>query len=345
MTFAAPPFRHLRTLTDAGGLYEHAEWGVPRREHGYCVDDVARALVVCCRRTGQGGPQPDLVAGYLDFVLAAQRDGGAVVNRRDSDLAWHGEATFEDCWGRALWGLGAVVAGPVPVAVAGRALRAFDVSAAARSPHTRAMAFAGLGAAFVLDVLPAHRVARDLLDDACATLGGPTGDTAWPWPEPRLTYANAALAEVLIAAGSLLDQPDRLAHGLDLLAWLLALETDDGHLSLTPVSGRGRGVAEVAPQHQTDQTDQQPIEAAALADACARAFDVTGDPTWAVAVETAASWFFGANDAGVSLYDPVTGGGCDGLTLHGRNENQGAESTLALISTLQQARRLALQQA
>ena len=342
MTFAAPPFRHLRTLTDAGGLYEHAERGVPRREHGYCVDDVARALVVCCRGTGQGGAQPDLVEGYLEFVLSAQRDGGAVVNRRGSDLTWHGAATFEDCWGRALWGLGAVVAGPVPDAVAERALRAFDVSAAARSPHTRAMVFAGLGAALVLDVLPDHRAARDLLDAAAAAVGEPTGDATWPWPEPRLTYANAALAEVLIAAGSLLDQPARLAHGVDLLAWLLALETSDGHLSLTPVGGRGRGGSLTASPHQTDQ---QPIEAAALADACARAFDVTGDPTWAVAVATAASWFFGANDAGVSLYDPVTGGGCDGLEPHGRNENQGAESTLALISTLQQARRLALQRA
>ena len=28
-----------------------------------------------------------------------------------------------------------------------------------------------------------------------------TADPAWPWPEPRLTYANAVLAEAMIAAG------------------------------------------------------------------------------------------------------------------------------------------------
>jgi len=35
------------------------------------------------------------------------------------------------------------------------------------------------------------------------------------------------------------------------------------------------------------------------------------------------------------LYDPVSGDGCDGLERFGRNENQGAESTLAALSTLQ----------
>jgi hypothetical protein len=42
------------------------------------------------------------------------------------------------------------------------------------------------------------------------------------------------------------------------------------------------------------------------------------------------------------MHDPVTGGGFDGLERGGRNENQGAESTLALLSTLQQARSMAL---
>ena len=42
------------------------------------------------------------------------------------------------------------------------------------------------------------------------------------------------------------------------------------------------------------------------------------------------------------MHDPVSGGGYDGLESTGRNENQGAESTLALLATLQQARSMAL---
>jgi hypothetical protein len=42
------------------------------------------------------------------------------------------------------------------------------------------------------------------------------------------------------------------------------------------------------------------------------------------------------------MLDATSGGGCDGLEAHGRNENQGAESTLALLSTLQRGRGVAL---
>ena len=43
------------------------------------------------------------------------------------------------------------------------------------------------------------------------------------------------------------------------------------------------------------------------------------------------------NDAQLALYDPATGGGRDGLPPTAVNENQGAESTLAALSTLQLA--------
>jgi hypothetical protein len=48
----------------------------------------------------------------------------------------------------------------------------------------------------------------------------------------------------------------------------------------------------------------------------------------------------GENDAAAVMWDPVTGGGYDGLHQRGVNLNQGTESTLALLSTLQHARRL-----
>ena len=105
----APIFTHLRRLTDAGGLYEHAEGVTPRREHGYCLDDVARALVVVCREE-HAAELDDLREQYLTFVLAAQEPDGRFHNRRQLDLTWSDTASVEDCWGRALWGLGTAVA-------------------------------------------------------------------------------------------------------------------------------------------------------------------------------------------------------------------------------------------
>ncbi|HEX8495828.1 MAG TPA: hypothetical protein VF661_01435, partial [Actinomycetales bacterium] len=160
-----PSYTHLRRLTDAGGLHEHAEGRIPRWEHGYCLDDVARALLVVCREPA-AAELDDLREQYLTFVLAAQEPDGRFHNRRQLDLSWPDAASVEDCWGRALWGLGTAVA-RVPH-LRERALEAFDRGVGLRSPHRRAMAFAALGAAEVLAVLPQHKQARALLAAAAA---------------------------------------------------------------------------------------------------------------------------------------------------------------------------------
>ena len=335
MSYPAPPFTHLCRLTDEGGLFEHAKGITPRREHGYCLDDVARALVVVSRETVPDATLEDLAGQYLSFVLAAQAGDGTFRNRRGADLSWQGQPSVEDCWGRGLWGLGAAVSGHGGPRERDSALAAFERGAGWRSPHSRAMAFAALGAAEVLHEVPEHRGARELIAAAAQMIGGPEAGGGWLWPEPRLTYANAVLPETLLAAGAALEAPSLMADGLRLLGWLLDVQTRDGHLSVVPVGGRG-------PADTVPGFDQQPIEVAALADACGRAYVLTGEQCWADGVDLAVSWFFGANDSGTSLYDPDSGGGCDGLERDGRNENQGAESTLALVSTLQQARRLSL---
>ena len=328
-----PPvsFEHLRRLSDDVGLFEHAKLTTPRRAHGYCLDDVARGLVVTSRQ-----PQPslqvrELAQVYLGFVADAQHADGSFHNRRRKGLGWQDSSSFEDCWGRALWGLGTAVA-RLPE-LSGRAMALFDISVAGRSPWPRAMAFAALGAAEVLTVHPGHARAAALLADAAVTVGKPLEQGNWRWSEPRLHYANAALAEALLAAGDLLRNCTILADGLGMLHWLYETESRPTGLSVTPVGGWATG--EPRPGF-----DQQPIEIAALADAFARALQITGDPVWREGVARCARWFLGENDAQTSLYDPISGGGCDGLERGGRNENEGAESTLALISTFQQAHRL-----
>jgi hypothetical protein len=78
----------------------------------------------------------------------------------------------------------------------------------------------------------------------------------------------------------------------------------------------------------------------ALADACGSAFRITHQSFWLTGVSLAWDWFLGDNDSATPMFDPRTGGGYDGLERHGRNLNQGAESTLAMLATAQQARRI-----
>lgn len=322
---------HLSSMSDERGLFEHALHDEPRVEHGYCTDDNARLLVVASREPDEGLAH-DLSRAALRFVVSSQNDAGLVHNRLgwDGTYRWLDAAGAEDSWGRALWGLGVAARHHPNSGLRAEAMWAFHRSARQRSPFIHAMAFAALGAAEVLAASPQDEVARHLLLDARQVIGSCEGTPDWPWPQARLTYASGAIAESMIVIGmSLLDRTT-LERGLAMLEWLMHLQQSGEHLSVVGVGGRG-------PRDRAPQFDQQPIEVAALADACWQAWVATGDHSWMRWVLTAAAWFHGANDVGVRMYDPLTGGGYDGLTPNDPNQNQGAESTLAYISTMQRA--------
>jgi hypothetical protein len=333
---------HLARLSDGRGLFEHAEGLLRREEHGYCTDDNARLLVVASRESDIGIAHR-LGRLALRFVLEAQSDDGRCRNRMDVAGRWTDAPTTDDCWGRSLWGLGSAGVHHPNTNVRRWALQGFNDGAHRRSPWRRAMAFAALGAADVLLFDPDHAVARHLLGDALVVLAdSPTGERApgehwpdgyrpeahWPWPEARLSYANAAIAEAIIAAGAALGRDAEVERGLALLGWLLELESRDGHLSVVGSAGRG-------PRDTGPQFDQQPIEVAALADACWRAYSVTGDRSWTHGIELAGAWFRGDNDASLPMFDEHSSGGFDGLEPASVNRNEGAESTLAYVSTMQ----------
>jgi len=333
-----PSWNHVARLSDDTGLMEHARNAIVRREHGYCVDDVARGLLVASREPRPSAQVAGLAERYLAFLTHAQEPDGAFRNRMGYDRRWRDGPSTGDWWGRALWGLGTAAArSPVPW-IRREAREAFRLGVRRRSRWTRAMTFAGLGAAEVLRADPRAADAAGLLADAAAAVGLPGPDPGWVWPEPELSYANPALAEVVIAAGDLLGDEPLLGTGLRMLAWLCRTQEHNGHLSVVPVGGLRPGAA-------GHRFDQQPIEAAATADACATAAAVTGDERWDAPLFQSIAWFLGDNDAQTVMYDPLTGGCYDGLTAEGPNLNQGAESTLALVSTLQHARTLATRSA
>ena len=316
-------------------MFEHALHARPRLEHGYCTDDVARALLVVMREPSRTPELERLGATCLSFLVRAQLPDGRFHNRLSAtpERRWLDEVGSDDSNGRALWGLGTAVALATTQEMRRRALSCFEAGAGLSSPWPRTNAYAVLGAVEALAAHPRRARARKLLETAAARLGSVQPDPDWPWPEARLAYDNARLAEARIAAGVALRDQGLVGEGVRLLDWLVDVETRGDRFSFTPIGGWALG--EPRPGF-----DQQPIEAGSMADACARAFDATGEPRWADAALRAAAWFLGENDAAVPLLDPATGGCRDGLGPEGCNGNQGAESTLALIAALQQARRL-----
>ncbi|MDT4925189.1 MAG: hypothetical protein QOG01_2902 [Pseudonocardiales bacterium] len=337
MITEAPPvpvFHHLHRLTDECALFEHADHTTPLKEHGYRVDDVARALVVVSREPRPAPNVSGISRRYLEFVLAALHPSGTCHNRMAVDRAWVDEPGVGDWWGRAIWGLGVAAGTAQTTGMQARALAGFRVAAQQRSTSIRSMAFAALGAADVLDRRPDERPARALLSDAVETIWWDNCDPEWPWPEPRLGYANATLAEALIVGGETLSDHHALSRGLEMLDFILTVDQREGHLSVTPVGGRG-------PEDTEAGFEQRPIEVATIADACATAYRVTLDRRWLTGIQLAWRWFLGDNDSETPMFDPATGGAYDGLERDGHNVNQGAESTLAMLSTAQHARRIA----
>lgn len=322
-------FRHVVRLTDDRGIYEHAEGVHPRFDHGYCTDDNARLLIVAVRHTDANADAGVLARVAARFLLDGQVDGGLMHNRLSFERMWTDVPSWHDHWGRTMWAFGSAVSLSNDTELRNRCYEAFEIGQDVRTPFLRSLCFSVLGAAEILATEPHHAGAIAIMHDAATRFSAlPKGDRMWPWPERRLAYANALIPEAMIACGVAIENPTLVTRGLLLLQWLVKHETSGDHLSV--VGTGGCGPADVGPFF-----DQQPIEVAAIADAAKRAFRVTGHEYWNQVVELSVGWFLGNNDSGESMIDLVSGGGFDGLQLLGVNTNQGAESTLAMLATMQ----------
>lgn len=325
----SPPLEHLSRLTDDIGIVEHARFDQPAWDLGYCTDDAGRLLGVASSLLA-GDEAQRFATVALGFLDRAYLGRGLFRLRLGPKGAWTGDTPSDDAIGRALQGLGIAVAHAPWSDVSDGALRLFEGASTWRSPHLRSVAHGALGAAAVLEAIPDHRGARDLIEYSAELLAAGSPGLTWPWPEERLSYGNALIPEARLAVAVAREDLEGIDDALALLEWLVQAESSDGVFSFTPVGGR-------APSDPKPAFDQQPIEAWAMADACARAFACTGAPRWSDGVAQAERWFAGKNDAGIAVVDPLTGGGFDGLEPRGINRNQGAESTLAAVATMARA--------
>ena len=323
---------HLLTLVDDCGIVQHAHGAIPNRQTGYCVDDVARLLVVALeleQRTGDRAWVPVLYRSLAFLCDAADGAGSAGMrNFMSYDRRWLDEPHVGDHVGRAVWALGDILSTAwVPAAVEpSRRLLAALVGSLDVELSVRTAAYTILGLA---------RLDRDRLDPAAASLlercvaqleaaYEATAGEGWRWFEEKLTYDNGRLPHALIVGGTAVGRESAITVGLDSLAWLgdeCGLE--EGLLRLPGHLGRRRG--EPAP----GGGDEQPLDASAMVEAELCAFAVTHDPEHGARAQRAFDWFLGRNRLGLPLYDFATGGCSDGLGVEAVNANEGAESTLA----------------
>ncbi|USI72992.1 glycosyltransferase family 4 protein [Sphingomonas morindae] len=326
-----PDLTGVERLSDGCGIIQHSIFAVPDRNHGYCVDDNCRALMLMHRITGAQASRADALATiYAAFVQHAWNGArGRFRNFMGYDRGWLESEGSEDSFGRSLWSLGDTARNARRTDLKIWASHLFDQVA----PHVRSLAsprtiaFVILGCDAMLDAHPAHNLATTLLRDGAARLLADYRAAArpdWRWFESVLAYDNARLPQALLRAGDRLGAPEMVAAGLETLSWLETRQVNPlGQFRAVGTDSFGRAHQDPLP------FDQQPLEAWATIEAARTALDLTGDPRWAASARRAYDWYLGANDLGLPIGIPADGGCFDGLMADRVNLNQGAESVLA----------------
>jgi len=335
---------HLKTLTDDTGILQHAIYTIPDRDHGYCTDDNARALMLAAM--GRKYLLTDskyfdsLSNQYLSFLLDAFNvEKGRFRNFMTYARQWTEEVGSEDAHGRALWGLGKAVAFLDNRGQMAMSMTLFNqaMEAVEHFNSPRAIAFALVGIHAYLHKFSGDsevRRVRDVIADRLFNQFRNNATNSWPWLENTLNYANGKLPHALLVSGQGMQRSDMIDMGLMSLKWLLTIQTEKGHFM--PIGNNG-WYKQGGPKARFDQ---QPEEANAMIDACVEAFNITRDKTWIENAVMCFNWFLGHNDLNMSLYDPKTGGCRDGLMADGINQNEGAESTLAWLLSLMTLQKL-----
>ena len=330
-TLAPPRLDSVERLTDGCGIIQHSIFAVPDRNHGYCVDDNCRALMLMHRFGGADRVRADQLAlVYAAFVQHAWNgERGRFRNFMAFDRSWLEAEGSEDSFGRTLWTLGDTAHRAHRHDLRIWASHLFDQVAPhaleLRSPRT--WAFAILGADAMLDAHPGHEVSARLLRTLADRLMAERAAAhrpGWDWFEAVLAYDNARLPQALLRASRRLGDGAMCDVARATLAWLDACQTNDaGQFRAVGTDSFGRRFQKPRP------FDQQPVEAWAMIDASRDAWEILGDDRWLGAARRAYAWYLGGNDLGLPIGVAIDGGCFDGLMADRANLNQGAESVLA----------------
>jgi hypothetical protein len=338
---------HLDLMTDSTGLIQHAIYGVPRRESGYTTDDNARALRLCARIWNRQPSDRLLarVACYLSFMEFARTARGGVHNFMSYQREWLDAQGCGDCHGQAVRSLAEVLGSNLPhdYQLLARELIEALLPALADLRSIRAqayviLAFGHLWTSGVPDIEPLENVAWSAAQRLMESYRRAVRPK-WRWFESRMTYANAVLPHALfVAAQRWPTEPylDIAKAAFDFLDEATTAEAGPSVRSnftnaeegvFSPIGSNGWH-----PHGETKALyDQQPVEAATMAEAAIAAHGLLGDEKYLATFRRSRDWFYGRNTLGVSLVDPQRGGCFDGLSQAGVNRNQGAESTLSYL--------------
>ncbi len=326
-----PMLRNLREFTDDTGLFQHAKYSVPDRKLGYSTDDNARALVIVSKHYNLYGVEFSvrLAKIYLSFLHYMHRADGLFYNKLSYDRLRKWDLS-EDTYGRSLWGCASLYSSRMPddLRLLAKELLDNSLKAADKLKAPRGIAFTIVALyeyysrANNKDIIGnlVERLAQKMFE-----LYEKVSDGSWRWFEDSMTYENARLPQALFLAYDITKEKRFLKAATESFDFLCKTTLING--IFWPVGNRGwyiRGKPKAL-------YDQQPVEAGSMTEAALDAFMITNERKYLEIAKTSMKWFFGRNSAGLKVYDERTGRCYDGITPHGLNLNQGAESMLSYM--------------
>lgn len=328
---------HLFNLTDGTGMLQHARYQVPDRNHGYCIDDNARALLVLNlfkNKYGESSKMDQILNTYLSFVNHAYNPSvKRFRNFMSYDRQWLEDSGSEDSQGRTIWAIGTLASNKNFQEIQGHLedLVKHCLEITEELTHPRAIAYSLLGLTeYAIQDREKGVQVKEKITNSSAKLYRffkQQTNPEWLWYDKTVTYDNSRIPQAFILSGYVLEDSQLIKKGGELLDWLITHQFKDE--IFLPV-GNDKWFT---PGHKSPY-DQQPIEAWGMIDACLCAGKIMQNKKYYECAQKAFNWFLGENPVGAPLYDPLTGGCCDGLHSSGVNKNQGAESTLAWLHSL-----------
>ena len=323
-------FQHINNLTDLTGILQHAVFDLPNRKEGYCIDDNARALLLAVLAAKIKGKHnaAQLLPIYLSFIHYMQTSNGHFMNFMSYSRETLEERGSEDSFGRTMMALGFLInEGSTHFQVkTAREIFAKAYPNVKDLVSLRGIANSVIGICQFIKYAYPDDLKRNMVQLLTnkmidAYKSNCAGD--WRWFEPVLTYDNAMLPLALLNAYEVTQDETYFDIAFESMQFLESKVLVDD--ILRPVGNDGWCTR----NGNCARFDQQGIDVMAMVLFYSQAFRITREQKWLNRMYTSYQWFLGANDLGMSLYDPSTGGCADGLHSEGINLNQGAESTLA----------------
>ncbi len=322
----------MKAITDCTGILQHAKYVVPNRFEGYCTDDNARALLVAAKHYDlfRDESSLELVTTYLAFTFHAQNEDGTLRNFMSYQRDFLDTVGADEVLGRTLWACGYISCSahiPKDVRQVARVIFERGTRHATSALYIRGIAYSLLGLCYMKDL--SRDVGERIQTLAVHMLQNYESARApdWEWFEAFMSYSNARLPQAMFRAFDVLGDPRLLVCAEDTLSFLWReVTTSKGTINVI-----GNDGWYIQNKHRA-LGDEQAIDVGALVEAFLDAYRVTGKVEYYRNALKAFSWFTGNNLLHSPVYDDITGGCRDGLSLEeGVNQNQGAESTICYL--------------